>query len=166
MNGPFKTRISTEKGSGKAEKSDKTASKPASRATASERQVAEIGDALQEKAGQLAGLMSGVLPVTSVYMGERSPRAIEALLGIAKKHPKMLLGLQKAAIGIDVLELGQFLVGIAVAIQVDTGRLNGDEVIAQSIGVTAIIDEYFSTEGPGEVFNPAVTVQAPTFAPV
>lgn len=164
MNGPFKTRVSTEKGSGKPAK-EKTPKPAPARGTATERQVAEIGEALEEKAGQLAAVMSGVLPVTAVYMGERSPQAIQALLSIAKKNPKILAGLRKAAVGIDVLELGQFLVGIAVAMQVDMGRLKGHEMIAQSMGVTAILDEYFS-EGPGEEFNPAVTVQAPNFAPV
>lgn len=109
---------------------------------------------------QLAGIMSGALPVTAVYMGERSERAVTALLSIAKKNPKMLAGLQKAAIGIDVMELGTFLIGFAVAMQVDMNRLKGDELICQSFGVTDILETHF-TDGVAE--NPAVMVQAPRF---
>lgn len=163
MNGPIKTKIKAdtakpEKPEVKRKAEKATVSVP--RGTASERQIAEIGDALTEKAGQLAGIMSGALPVTAVYMGERSERAVQALLSIAKKNPKMLAGLQKAAIGIDVMELGTFLIGFAVAMQVDMNRLKGDELICQSFGVTQILEEHF-TEEPVE--NPAVFTQAPRF---
>ena len=166
LNGPIRTKIKPETAKPEPPAKKKVESKPATsvpRGTASERQLAEIGDALTEKAGQLAGLLSGPMPVTAVYMGDRSERAVTALLSIAKKNPKMLAGLQKAAVGIDVMELGTFLIGFGVAMSVDMGRLQGDELICQSFGVTQILDEHFS-EPQSE--NPAVMVQAPRFDPV
>lgn len=164
LNGDFKTRVKTpDEKPGK----DKSANKPkldAPRGTASERQIAEIGDNLAEKAGQLSAIMSGLMPVTSVYMADRHERGITALLNIARRNPKFLAGLQKAATGIDILELAQFLGGLAVAFMVDTGRLQGNEMVAQGFGVTEIIEKYFGSED--ETVNPAVTIQVPSFVPV
>lgn len=136
------------------------------RGTATERQLAEIGEALEEKVAGVGALLSGIAPVTSVYAVERSPRAIQALLSIAKRRPKVLAALSKAADGVDVLEIAQFIGGLVVAIQVDTGKLKGDELPAQAFGVTAILDEYFSQREEQHI-NPAVTLQtAPRFAAV
>lgn len=164
LNGEFKTRV---KSPDEKPSKEKTPVKPkldAPRGTASERQIAEIGDNLAEKAGQLSAIMSGLMPVTSVYLADRHERGITALLNIARRNPKFLAGLQKAATGIDILELAQFLGGLAVAFMVDTGRLQGNEMVAQGFGVTDIIEKYFGEEA--ETVNPAVTIQAPAFVPV
>lgn len=136
----------------------------ASRGTASERELAEIGESLEEKMTSIGALLSGIAPVTSVYAVERSPRAIEALLSIAKRRPKVLAVLKKTADGVDALELAQFLGGLIIAMQVDAGRLKGNELPAQAFGVTAILEEYFSGREDEAVPNPAVNMQAPRFA--
>lgn len=164
LNGDYKTRVKSPDEKSVKEKPTTKVKVDAPRGTASERQIAEIGDNLAEKAGQLSAIMSGLMPVTSVYLADRHERGITALLNIARRNPKFLAGLQKAATGIDILELAQFLGGMAVAFMVDTGRLQGNEMVAQGFGVTDIIEKYFGDEA--EPVNPAVTIQAPSFVPV
>lgn len=142
-------------------KQEKPARTP--RGTASERQLAEIGEALEEKVAGVGALLSGIAPITSVYAVERSPRAIAALLSIAKRRPKVLAALSKAADGVDIMEIAQFIGGLVVAVQVDAGRLKGNELPAQAFGVTQIIEDYFSEREDDP--NPAVMMQqAPRFA--
>jgi hypothetical protein len=136
------------------------------RGTASERQLAEIGEALEEKMAGVGALLSGIAPVTSVYAVERSPRAIAALLSIAKRRPKVLAALSKAADGVDVLEIAQFAAGLVVAMQVDAGRLKGNELPAQALGVTGILEEFFTEPQEQNMTNPAVMTQAPRFVSV
>ncbi len=109
--------------------------------------------------------MQGLVPVTSVYAAQNSPKAINALVSIAKRRPQVLKLLTKAADGIDVLELAKFLGGIVVCIQVDTQRLQGTELPAQAFGVTAILEEHFWDQ-EDRIVNPAMEFQAPRYAPV
>lgn len=132
--------------------------------TASERQLQEISEALTEKIDTISAMTAGVVPVTSVYLAEYSPKAIAALVNIGKRRPAMLKVLSKAADGIDALELAKFVVGILTALQVDFGRLTGDEIPARITGVTALLDEHFRDQG--EKPNPAVMFQAPAYVPV
>lgn len=117
-----------------------------SRGTASERELAELTDQLTEQVGTVAGLIHGIAPVTSVYAAQNSGKALEALVSIAQRHPAMLKGLKKAADGVDAMEIAKFVIGLVMCIQVDTGRLNGDEFPARMFGVTEIMDEYFNDE--------------------
>jgi len=157
---PVSSRVKTSE-----EKKEKESPRKPPRGTATERQLAEIGEALTEKAAQVAMLTSGLLPVTSVYGAENSDKAVNALLAIAKRRPKFLAALTKAADTIDALELAKFFIGLAVAFQVDMGRMTGDEMAARASGVTAIIEEFFQTEPDGKV-NPAMEIQVPRFATV
>lgn len=113
------------------------------RSTASERQLAEVGEQLEEKITIIFGLASGIAPVTSVYATENSDKAIRALLAIAKRRPKVLAALTKIADGADALEISKFVIGLVIAIQVDTNRLKGDELPARLFGVTEIIEQHF-----------------------
>lgn len=136
----------------------------ASRNTAGERQAAEIGDALYDKMVTFFAMLSGFLPVTSVYAVENSERAINALVNIGKRNPKVLAILAKTANGVDALELGKFVIGILVCLQVDTGRAQGDELIARAMGVTAIIDEHFGENRAYEQNDSVLMQEAPRFA--
>jgi hypothetical protein len=60
--------------------------------------------------------------------------------------------------GADGMEVGKFILGILVAIQVDFGRLNGDELPARAFGVTQIIVDHFSDDVPSAP-NPNVMGQ-------
>lgn len=105
----------------------------------------------------LFGLLSGVVPVTATYGTENAPKAITALLDIGKRRPAVMKALLKIADGADTLELGKFLLGIIVALQVDFGKLNGDEIQAKAFGVTAVLDKYF--RNPEHPDNQNVTEQ-------
>jgi hypothetical protein len=134
--------------------SDKT---PYRKGTASERDLASVGENLEEKIAVIAGLASGLAPVTSTYAVENSPKALAALLSIAKRRPAVLRAITKVADGADALEIGKFVLGILVCIQVDTGRLEGSELPARAFGVTDIMDRYFLAEGQEPAVNPNVT---------
>lgn len=125
-----------------------TPKKSAGRSTASERQLQELGETLEEKITVIFALASGLAPVTSVYATENSDKAIRALLAVAKRRPKVLAALTKVADGADAMEIGKFLLGLIICIQVDAGRLKGDELPARAFGVTEIIQEHFMEADP------------------
>lgn len=135
------------------------------RGTASERQAEEIGDALADKVNTIFAMCSGLAPVTSVYAVQNSDKAVKALINIGKRNPKILAALSKAANGVDALEVGKYILGIMVCIQVDTGRAKGDELPCRAFGVTEILEEHF-WDAEEVVANPSVFVQAPRFAAV
>lgn len=135
--------------------------RPAGR-TATERELASVGENLEEKIAVIFGLAAGIAPVTSTYAVENSPKAIHALLEIAKRRPAVLRALTQVADGANALEIGKFLLGVLVCIQVDTGRLQGDEIQARAFGVTDILQRHFvDSEGkiPTVVENPNVMEQ-------
>lgn len=161
----FPTRVRSEKKSDKSsDKTDRTKTERP-RGTATERQLAEIGEQLEEKAIAFALLAQGLAPVTSVYAAENSPKAVTALLSIAKRRPGVLKYLAKAADTVDFVEIAKFVGGLVICIQVDAQRLRGDELPAQAFGVTQILEEFFWTE-QNKPANPAVQFQAPRYAPV
>lgn len=123
--------------------------------TAAEKRILKLQEELQEQADTLSVIMAFKLPVTSVYTAENSPKAIEALLSIAKKRPKMLDAMEKVSEGFDALAVGKFLLGLGVALQVDSGRMAPDSFPAVATGVTAIIAEHFNEDGGTP--NPNVT---------
>lgn len=138
------------------------------RGTQVEKQAADIGETLEEKLAIIFGLLSGVAPITSTYGVENSPKAIRALLDIGKRRPAVMRALMTVANGADGLEIGKFVLGIVVALQVDFGKLQGNELPARVFGVTEIIEQFFIDEN-APVQNPNVTGQAtngPRFQPV
>lgn len=157
----FESRIKTPEEKPKPEKSEKPTPKRAG--TATERQLEEIRESLQDKTDELAIVIAGITPVTSVYLAENGPLALNALLNIAKRRPAMLKVLSKAADGIDAMTVGKFALGFLTALQVDFGRLQPDSMPARVTGVTAVIEEHLS---PEDKPNPAVTFQAPQYVPV
>ena len=153
---PIPTRVKAP-----AEKEPKgKATRPTPR-TASERELAVVGENLEEKIGVIFGLASGIAPVTSVYAIDNSPKAIHALLEIAKRRPAILKALTQVADGANALEIGKFLLGILVCIQVDTGRLEGTELQARAFGVTEILERHFQNPDyvPADPENPGVVKQ-------
>jgi hypothetical protein len=131
-----------------------------------------VGENLEEKIAVIFGLASGLAPITSTYAVENSPKAISALLDIAKRRPAVLRALTKVADGADALEIAKFVLGVLVCVQVDFGRLQGDELPARAFGVTAIIQEHF-VDNEGKIpteYNQNVTNQvvpnAVRFSPV
>jgi hypothetical protein len=134
-----------------------------------EKVAADIAETLEEKFTLIFGTMAGALPVTSVYGVENSPKAVRALLDIGKRRPMVMRALVKIADGADGLEVGKFIGGIAMAVQVDLGRVDGNSMPAHVFGVTEILEKFF-VEQEADPNNPSVTKQdvqdAPRFSTI
>lgn len=164
----FKTRVKAPTAAEKKAAPDAT-KKAAPRGTVLEKQAADIAETLEEKFAMLFGLLSGVVPVTATYGTDNSSKAITALLDIGKRRPAVMKALLKIADGADTLELGKFVLGLIIALQVDFGKLNGDEIQARAFGVTAIMDKYFRNPDYVPSDNPNVmeqTTNGKRFSPV
>ena len=150
----FETRV---KAPGKAEKkpADKGPGRP--RGNATERSMAEIQDAIQEKFDEAFAVISIGLPVTGTYGVENSEKAVKALMSIAKRRPKLLGVLMKVADGADGIDIGRYFLGVVVALQVDMQRLPADSLPARVTGVTAVVEKYFTDDE--DIPNPNVTEQ-------
>jgi hypothetical protein len=131
-----------------------------SRGTADERKLDELSGALEEKFAEFFGLLTFALPVTGVYGVENSDKATRALISIAKRRPKVMKALEHVADGVDALELGRFVVGVTLAVQVDFGRIPGDTLACEALGVTDAIrimeaeDREQSEENPNVMVMP------------
>jgi hypothetical protein len=83
----------------------------------------------------VAGGMIPFAPVTGATIMLTSPSAIESLVGIAARYPRMLEGLEKAVQVMPWLEIGKFGAGVVVALAVDTGRALPVGLAAEYLGV-------------------------------
>lgn len=164
----FKTRV---KPPSAAKKEAAPSPRRPGRTTASEKQLGDIAETLEEKFATIFAMLSGVVPVTAAYGVDNAPKAISALLDIGKRRPAVMKALLKVADGADGLELGKFILGLVVAVQVDFGKLEGTELPARVFGVTEILDTYFrNPEHPdNQPANPHVmeqTTNGQRFQPV
>lgn len=160
----FETRVKSPRTPGvsrtaKSKETGETAKKPVGRprGNAQERTVEEISDAIEKKFSQFGAYLTIGLPVTGTYMVENSDQAVKALISIGKRRPKVMAALAKIADGGDGLDIAQYIAGIAVATQVDLGRVPPDMILAKATGVTAIVEKYFVQED--DPSNPNVTEQ-------
>jgi hypothetical protein len=166
----FETRVKdpTAKPSDKSEK-PKTTRARMPRGSQTEKQAADIAETLEEKFSIIFGLVSGVAPVTGVYGTENSGKAVRALLDIGKRRPSVMKAITKIADGADGLELGKFLVGLVVALQVDMGRMDAGTLPARATGVTEIVEKYFMSpaDAPENPMMPTQVVNsAAVFEPI
>ncbi len=156
----FETRVKapTKKAATKPEKPRESEKRPLARGSRGEKEAADIAETLEQKTAEMFSLLIGVAPVTSVYAVDNSPKAIRALVDIGKRRPAVMKALQMFANGADGVEIGRFLLGVVIALQVDFGKLRGDELPARAFGITAILEEHFTEDsGPS---NPGMTGQA------
>lgn len=93
-----------------------------------------IGD-LQQGAGELAGTMAPVAPVTAGTIMLTAPDGIDALVRIAADYPRMLDGLEAVARSVPWISVGKFVAGIMLAIAVDMGRLAPSGIAAEYLRV-------------------------------
>lgn len=153
----FKTRVKPPDAKLKAEPKT-TAKMP--RGNSVEKTAADIAETLEEKFALIFGLLTNALPVTGTYGVENSPKAVRALIDIGKRRPAVMRALMKIADGADGMELGKFAMGLAVAVQVDLQKMQGDELIARTVGVTEIMEKYFldpDMHGPNDSVMEQVT---------
>lgn len=159
------TRASNKTTDSKKSDTGKTPGRP--RGSAQERTLSDIADTLEEKFTVIFTLLAVPLPVTGTYGVENAPKAVRALLSIAKRRPLVMKALMTVADGADGLEIGAFAAGLAVAVQVDMQRIQPDSLPARATGVTAVVEKYFMEEPP--VQNPGMTKQesnAARFQPI
>lgn len=139
------------------------------RGTAAERSLQQIQDQFEEQLNTILSLFSLAMPVTGVYATENSEKAVTALFNIAKRRPKLLAALSKTADGIDAVAIGQYALGIGVALQVDLGRMDPHSLPARAFGVEKVFMEYFEESDSSIPVNPNVfTIEHPyvQFQPV
>ena len=165
----FTTRVKMPKPGeeAKTSKDDITSTRPTPpklTGSASEKRIQKIQADLQEQMDVLATLTMFKLPVTGVYMGRNSERALTALMDIARKRPKMLDAMEKASDAFDGYEIAKFAVGLGIAFQVDVGRMQADNPFAVMTGVTQVIAESFSDNGEGDINSNVTSVKEPAHA--
>jgi hypothetical protein len=97
------------------------------------------------------------MPVTGVYGVENSGKAVNALMSIGKRRPAVMKALMRLADGADGIDIGQYVLGIMTAVQVDMKRIPYDNMLSKATGVTEIVEKYFLDEA--EAPNPNVTEQ-------
>lgn len=158
----FETRVKTPRTAGRPS-ADKKTEPPAKKAVGrprgnvQERTVEEIAEAIEKKFNQFGAYLTIGLPVTGTYMVENSESAVKALISIGKRRPKVMAALARVADGGDGLDIAAYIAGIAVATQVDLGRVPHDMVLAKATGVTKVVEKYFVVEN--DPSNPNVTEQ-------
>lgn len=140
----FETRVKTP--GRRATKSDDKPAPKRPRGSAQERTIEEVAEAVENKFNQFGMYLTLGLPVTGTYMVERSPEAVKALISIGKRRPKVMQMLYRFADGADGIDIAQYIAGIAVAVQVDMGRVPADMILARATGVTAVVEKYFMQE--------------------
>lgn len=85
---------------------------------------------------RLVGALTGpVLPVTGYIILEDAEAFTQAALNLAKRHPKVLKALEKAAQVGPGITVGRFMVKIGVAMNVDSGRMQPQSPISNMMGV-------------------------------
>lgn len=89
-----------------------------------------------------AGAICGaVLPVTGYILVEDSDDFTNAIIRLARRHPRALLALEKAAeVGPGVV-VGKELLKLGVALQVDGGKLQPDAIPSKYLGVERVYNE-------------------------
>lgn len=103
--------------------------------------LAAIADDMLTGAGMVAGGVAPVAPVTAATILLTSPEAIESLLSIAARYPKMLDGMEQALQVIPFLGVAKFLGGVTLAISVDAGRTMPYGLAAEYLGVSKAAEE-------------------------
>lgn len=96
--------------------------------------TAVVGD-LQRGLGMIAGGLIPFAPVTGATIMLTGPDAVNSLVSIAARYPKMLEGLKKASTAIPFLEIGKFGGAVVVAMMVDSGRALPEGLAAEYLGV-------------------------------
>src|SRR2546426_1140814 len=97
---------------------------------------------------------------SSAFMtaGLRLPISVNALIDIGKRRPAVMKALLRMVDANSGLEIGKYVGGIAIAFQVDMGRIAPDALPAKITGVSAVVEEHFHVEYPDGEVNETDTV--------
>lgn len=102
---------------------------------AHEARLARITGDLQQGVGELAATIVPIAPITSVTMVSQAPGAIDAMVRISAKYPRMLDALETISKGVPFVEIGKFVCAMVLAVMVDFGRANPYGIVGQRLGV-------------------------------
>lgn len=128
-----------------------------------------IAGDLQQGAGELAGVLFPIAPVSAGTLVMQAPSAASALVRIAANYPRMLDGLETAAKAVPFLELGKFVAAMVMAGMVDMGRIEPVGLAAEYLKVSEAAREVgwsppagnapgeTSVAAPRGMFQPAST---------
>lgn len=103
----------------------------------------KLADELLDPWAKLAKGLAFTSPTTSAVLIARGEATTSALVRIAEKHPKMLKALQNVGQIGPGSDIAETLVMVAVALQIDSGRMPPTHPIAAAMGVSAIHKEMF-----------------------
>lgn len=127
-----------------------------------------IGD-MEQGAGMIAGAMAPVAPVTSATVLLTAPEAIESLVSIAARYPKMLAGLETAMQVVPFFAVGKFMGGVVLAVGVDAGRVQPYGLAAEYLRVAEAAERVHwqpkqQYDGPETVEGFTVPTPPPAFS--
>lgn len=103
----------------------------------------KLADELLDPWAKLAKGLAFTSPTTSAVLISRGEATTTALVKIAEKHPRMLKALQNVGQIGPGSDIAETLVMVAVALQIDSGRMPPNHPIAAAMGVAAIHKEMF-----------------------
>lgn len=106
-----------------------------------DKRLQAVVDDLQKGAGELAGTLVPVAPVTAAQIVLTGPDAIDAIVRIASDHPKMLEGLEAAAKAVPFMTVGKFIAGLILAVSVDMGQWQPRGIVAEYLRVAEAADK-------------------------
>lgn len=113
---------------------------------------------------KLLGTLAGALyPVTGLYLVENADPFTIALVKLAGKNQRLLRVLHRAAQVAPVYTVAETIAGAAIAVQVDSGKVDPHGIVAKRVGVERIYNELHPDE---QQFNQSPFQQPPHFATV
>jgi hypothetical protein len=103
-------------------------------------------DALQEKLTDALVAMSlpvsGVSPLSSMYLMERAEKNAAAICVIAAHNPKLRKGIEKFIEGSTLVDIPITVIGVVTCMRIERGA-DPDSVIAQALKIDAIFAEVY-----------------------
>lgn len=94
--------------------------------------------------------LSLVGPVTGIVWAERAPKRARALVKLADRNPALRRALERMVSGSVAFDLAIDAIAIGVAVGVDLGRIEGDGLIADRLGVGDVYRAIEEEEGRDE----------------
>lgn len=103
-----------------------------------EARVAALETDLMTEAVTVGRTIAPVMPCTSYVIMARAEKTAAALARLAATNPKLLTVLETGAKIVPMLDLGETLVMLGVALAVDSGRLKPDSMVSVVSGVSTV----------------------------
>lgn len=106
---------------------------------------------------KLLGTLAGALyPVTGLYLIENADPFTIAVVKLAGKNQRLLRVLHRAAQVAPVYTIAETVAGAAIAVQVDSGKVDPHGMVAKRVGVERVYNQLHPDEAP-----PVNTFQQP-----